>query len=139
LGHPALIALSQTIQKKRKTYYDALKNANKSTEVTPWLDYFSSAVLDAQQYAHVWVEFLVNKANYFDRHRSQFNDRQEKAILRIIKEGPDGFKRGLRAENYIRITNTSRATATRDLQDLVAMKALSRKGELKGTRYCLAL
>jgi Fic family protein len=139
LGHPALIALSQTILKKRKSYYDALENANKSIEVTPWLDYFSSTVLDAQEYAQMWVEFLVNKANYFDRHSAHFNDRQEKAILRIFKEGPDGFKGGLSAENYIRITNTSRATATRDLQDLVAMKALSRKGELKGTRYYLAL
>ncbi len=139
LGHPALIALSQTIQKKRKSYYDALERANKTTEVTPWLDYFSTTVLDAQHHAHVCVEFLVNKAKFFDRHRSKFNDRQEKVLLRIFKEGPDGFKGGLSAENYIRITNTSRATATRDLQELVVLKALSRKGELKGTRYYLFL
>ena len=139
LGHPALIALSQTIQKNRKNYYDALENANKTNEVTIWLDYFSMTVLKAQQYAQVCVEFLVNKAKFFDRHRGKFNDRQEKAIVRLFKEGPDGFKGGLSAENYIRITNTSRATATRDLQELVAMKTLSQEGKLKSTRYRLIL
>ena len=60
-------------------------------------------------------------------------------FLRLFKEGPDGFKGGLSAENYIRITNTSRATATRDLQELVAMQALSQEGKLKSTRYRLIL
>jgi Fic family protein len=41
----------------------------------------------------------------------------------------------LSAEKYLRITGTSRATATRDLQDLVEMGALVRSGVLKGTRY----
>ncbi len=39
----------------------------------------------------------------------------------MFREGPDGFRGGLSAENYIAITGTSRATATRDLQDLVEM------------------
>ena len=44
-----------------------------------------------------------------------------------------------RAENYIAITGTSRATATRDLQELVDMGALSRTGERRYTRYWLNL
>jgi Fic family protein len=43
----------------------------------------------------------------------------------------------LSAENYIRITGTSRATATRDLQDLVEKQALTSTGLLKSTRYYL--
>jgi Fic family protein len=65
------------------------------------------------------------------------NDRQEKAIARMFREGIDGFKGGLSAENYITITRSSRATATRDLQDLVAKGALIRTGELRHTRYHL--
>jgi Fic family protein len=65
------------------------------------------------------------------------NDRQEKAIARMFREGIDGFKGGLSAENYISITESSRATTTRDLQDLVAKGALSRTGELRHTRYHL--
>lgn len=43
------------------------------------------------------------------------------------------------AENYLAITGTSRATATRDLQELVEMGVLIRTGRLKGTRYHLAI
>jgi Fic family protein len=59
------------------------------------------------------------------------------SLARIFKEGVDGFKGGLSAENYITITGASRATATRDLQDLVVKGALARAGELRHTRYFL--
>jgi Fic family protein len=67
------------------------------------------------------------------------NPRQEKAILRMFRAGVDGFEGGLSAENYIAITRTSRATATRDLQNLVEKGALTRTGELRHTRYHLNL
>lgn len=54
-----------------------------------------------------------------------------------FRGGIDGFKGGLSAENYIAITQASRATATRDLQDLVAKGALTKTGELRHTRYTL--
>ncbi len=37
------------------------------------------------------------------------------------------------------ITKTSRATATRDLSELVSIGALEKTGQLKGTRYQLNL
>lgn len=40
-------------------------------------------------------------------------------LARMFHEGINGFKGGLSAENYISITKATRATATRDLQDLV--------------------
>jgi Fic family protein len=57
----------------------------------------------------------------------------------MFREGIDGFKGGLSAENYIGITRASRATATRDLQDLVAKGGLARTGERRHTRYHLDL
>lgn len=57
----------------------------------------------------------------------------------MFQEGIDGFKGGLSAENYISISKTSRATATRDLQDLVEKGALVKTGELRHTRYYLVL
>jgi len=46
----------------------------------------------------------------------QINPRQEKALLRMLEEGPEDFQGGLK---YIAITHAPRATATRDLNDLV--------------------
>ena len=57
----------------------------------------------------------------------------------MFREGIDGFKGGLSAENYISISRTSRATATRDLADLVEKGALTKTGELRHTRYFLNL
>jgi Fic family protein len=139
LGYPALLALSLTINRSRKTYYEWLERSNKSNEITDWLVYFAQTILDAQAYAQGAVEFLIAKAKFYDRHRGQFNERQEKVIARMMREGPSGFKGGLSAENYIRITGTSRATATRDLQDLVEINALVRTGTLKSTRYYLCI
>jgi len=85
------------------------------------------------------VEFLIEKTRLIDRLRGKWNERQEKVILRMAREGPGGFKGGLSAENYLAITGTSRSTATRDLQDLVEMGALVRTGRLNGTRYRLAI
>ncbi len=137
LGFPALIPLSQTINRARKTYYTHLEQSNRSLEITPWLLYFAQTVLDAQACAQSLVEFVIAKTRFFDRHRGQFNERQEKALARMFQEGPKGFTGGLRAEKYIRLTGASRATATRDLQDLVEKAALTRTGQLKGTRYFL--
>ncbi|MGH7967445.1 MAG: DUF4172 domain-containing protein, partial [Limisphaerales bacterium] len=84
-------------------------------------------------------DFYIAKAKFYERLRGQLNERQAKVIARMFKEGIDGFKGGLSAENYITITGTSRATATRDLQDLLAKGALSKTGELRHTRYQLQL
>lgn len=139
LGEPSLIALAYTIERNRKAYYDSLEASNKNNAVTDWLLYFANTILDAQRVTLNRVEFSVAKAKFYERHRDQFNERQEKVIARMFREGIDGFKGGLSAENYIAITQTSRATATRDLQELVAKGALIRTGERRHTRYALNL
>lgn len=137
LGAPTLIALSQKIEQNRKSYYNTLERSNKCNELTEWLVYFAKTVLDAQNYSLDMVDFLIEKSKLFDRLRGRLNDRQEKVLARIFREGAGGFTDGLSAENYISITGTSRATATRDLQDLVVKGALLKVGELKSTRYHL--
>ncbi len=136
-GEPTLIALSQTIEKNRKVYYGALESNNKNNEITDWLVYFANTVLDAQDYSLDMIDFLIEKTKLYDRVGGQLNERQEKVLARLFREGLDGFKGGLSAENYISITGTSRATATRDLQDCVEKGALTKTGTLKSTRYHL--
>lgn len=136
-GTPTLIALSHIIQKHKKAYYDALERANKTNEITAWLIYFSKTILEALCYTQRYIDFLIEKTKLYDRLRGKLNIRQERVIARIFQEGPEGFKGGLSAENYLRITKTSRATATRDLHELVIMGALKKTGERKHTRYTL--
>jgi Fic family protein len=139
LGQPSLIALAYTIEQKRKAYYEALENNNKELEVTDWLVYFGETVVAAQHNTIKRVEFYVAKAKLYEQVRGKLNDRQDKVLARMFREGINGFKGGLSAENYIAIAKTSRATATRDLQELVTLGALTRTGELRHTRYHLNL
>ena len=139
IGQPSLIALSYTIERDRKTYYDQLEAHQKTLDVTAWLLWFGEIVLNAQQVTLTRVAFFIAKARFYDQFRDRLNDRQAKVIERMFREGPEGFKGGLSAENYIATAGTSRATTTRDLQDLVEMGALNRTGERRHTRYWLHL
>jgi Fic family protein len=138
-GHPTLIALAATILSRRKAYYAALEAANKKNEVTAWLSWFSGIVIEAQRSTMARVEFLIKKTRLLDRLRDELNPRQEKALLRMLREGPNGFKGGLSAGNYATITGASPATATRDLADLVEKGAFLRVGEHRHARYHIAI
>src|SRR5215467_2886471 len=103
------------------------------------MTYFPNTLRQAQHNTIKRVDFYVAKAKFYEKFRDQLNERQAKVITRVFKEGIDGFKGGLSADNYISISKTSRATATRDLQDLVEKGALTKTGELRHTRYSLNL
>src|SRR6185437_9287762 len=111
LGHPTLTSLAAPILIRRKAYYEALETANQDNEITPWLSWFAGIAIEAQRRADARVEFLIDKTKLLDRLRGQLNDRQEKALLRMLREGPEGFQGGLSAGNYATITGASPATA----------------------------
>ena len=136
-GQPSLTALSLIIQLRRKDYHARLEAANKGLELDTWLDWFADLVLAAQAHTLGWLEFLIQKTRLLDRLRGQINARQEKALLRLFREGPEGFRGGLSASKYTAITGAPAATARRDLGQLVKLGALRRTGQLKITRYWL--
>jgi len=137
IGQPSLIALAYTIERARKAYYGMLERNNKANEITEWLLWFGKTILDAQTNTIKRVDFYIAKAKFYEKHRDALNERQDKTLARMFREGIDGFRGGLSAENYISITRASRATATRDLKDLVDKGALTKTGELRHTRYHL--
>jgi Fic family protein len=136
-GQPVMISLATAILAHQKSYYAALEKANRQNEVTEWLAWFAGIALEAQQRSTALVEFTIAKTKLLDRLRGQINERQQKALLRMFHEGPEGFKGGLSAGNYSTITGASPATTTRDLVDLVEKGALLRTGERKHARYTL--
>jgi len=137
LGEPTLIALAGTILLRRKNYYEALEAANKGNEITNWVTWFAGIVIEAQRRTTALAEFLIDKTKLLDRLKGELNERQTKALLRMFREGPEGFQGGLSAGEYGTITGASPATTTRDLSDLVSKGALTREGELRHARYRL--
>lgn len=139
LGRPATLSLSRTIEAQRRAYYEAIEKAQRSNEITPWLRYFAATVLAAQREAEGLVVFILKKAQFFDRHQDDLNPRQLRVIQRMLEAGPDGFEGGMNARKYISLNRVSKATATRDLQQLVACGAFRPVGGGRSARYELGL
>lgn len=137
LGEPVLLAVSQGIIRRKKEYYEALASCNRTLEIQNWIQFFAGVIIDSQNETLSLIYFLIAKSNLMNQLKGVLNNRQEKVLLRIFAEGVKGFSGGLSAENYIKITKTSRATATRDLNDLVEKGALYKTGTLKHARYWL--
>ena len=139
IGRPVLLSLSRAIEADKKGYYDALQEAQRSIEITPWLSYFLHMTLEAQKQAEQLIDFTLKKAKFFDRFEGGLNERQLKVVRRMLEEGPNGFEGGMNARKYVSIATTSQATATRDLQELAEKRVFIPTGGGRSTRYMLNL
>ena len=139
IGRPVLFSLSKSIEANKNSYYNALKSAQRSNEITDWINYFVKTVLDAQIDAEQEIEFTLKKTKFFDNNKKILNDRQQKVVRRMLEEGHQGFEGGMNARKYVSIVSTSKATATRDLQDLVQKDIFSPIGGGRSTRYELKM
>jgi Fic family protein len=138
-SYPVILSLSQTIEAEKKAYYAALNQASKSNEVTAWIHYFVNLVLSSQIEVEKQIHFIFKKSLFFENFKNAFNDRQLKVVERMLQSGVKGFEGGMSAKKYMTITNTSKATATRDLQHLLAIKAFKQIGGGRSVRYELNL
>jgi Fic family protein len=138
-GYPVMLSLSQAIEADKKSYYAALNAASTSNEITPWIIYFTNVILNAQCEVEAQINFILKKSAFFDAFKDKLNERQLKAIQRMMQAGVKGFEGGMSAKKYMAITDTSKATATRDLQHLLAIKALKQIGSGRSVRYELNL
>jgi Fic family protein len=137
IGRPVLLSLSRTIEADRKAYYDALQKGQRSNEITDWVVYFVKTTLHAQFEAEQQIAFTLKKVQFFDRFKDRLSDRQLKVVRRMLEEGPRGFRGGMNAGKYGSLAGISKATATRDLQNLLEMGAIKLMGEAGGrsTKY----
>jgi Fic family protein len=124
MGRPALLSLSRTIEAGKSEYYTALEKAQQTLNITQWVNYFVDVILEAQQYAEDQIDFVLKKTKFFDQFKSQLTERQLKVIKRMLEEGPKGFDGGINAGKYGSLTKAAKATATRDLQDLLQKNVL---------------
>lgn len=132
---PIPISLSSIIEKNKKEYYNELKKAQQSLEITDWILFFSKIIIEAQRFAKQTIVFILNKSKFIDKHRNNMNERQLKVLLKMFEFGVSGFEGGMTTRKYISIAKTSRATAVRDLQDLVEKDILNQIGEGRNVRY----
>ena len=137
--YPIMFSISKSIEENRSAYYIALQNAQQKLDLTKWIQWFASIIIFAQDDAEKTIQFTVKKVKFFDKYDKDFNERQRKVINRILEEGFNAFKGGMNVKKYISITGTSKATATRDLQELTEMNVFLMKGAGRATSYQLII
>lgn len=139
LNRPILLSLSESIESNKKSYYQALKTAQRSNEITAWLHYFIKLAIQAQNAAEDQIQFILKKSTFLDYFKPRLNARQLKTLLRMLEEGPHGFSGGISAKKYSAITGASKATATRDLTQLFDWGVLKQIGSGRSTHYEIRL
>lgn len=138
-NYPMIISLSQIIEADKESYHAALHAASKTNEITDWINYFVNVVLKAQIEVESQINFIVKKSIFWNTYQSHLNERQIKVIKRMFEMGVKGFEGGMSAKKYMAITQSSKATATRDLQHLVSIHVLKQIGSGRNIRYEIAL
>lgn len=135
LGRPVMLSLSNTIERNKDAYYQALKIAQKSNEISGWLEYFVDIALNAQLQAKQMIDFTLKKVKLFDIVKEKINERQVKVLQKMFGAGLAGFQGDMTAKKYISITRASKATATRDLQELEKLGVLTSYGGGRSVHY----
>jgi Fic family protein len=134
IGKPVLLSISATFNENKPAYYQSLKNAQRSNNIDQWIKYFSSVIIKSQHDVLERIYFVIKKSKFFAVHNNYLNPRQIKVLAKMLEKNTT-FEGGMNAQKYISITKTSKATATRDLQDLVAKEIFTLSGQAKNTSY----
>ena len=115
-----LFSLSAQILAVREAYYDILESTQKGEmDITAWLKWFLTQIQNAVELAQLTVANTLNKAKFWMTHQTKpLNERQRKALNRML-DAKDGFEGGMNTRKYMSLTKTSRATAYRELAQMV--------------------
>lgn len=141
LQRPILFSMSTLIQKNKKEYYQQLSDASSGDiTITPWIEYFVKTIYASVLDSKELVAGTIQKAHFWQKYATLLNDRQTKVLARMFEEGPTGFKGDINAAKYMRIAHCAKATATRDLVELLGFGCLVRlPGSGRSTSYQIRL
>ncbi len=133
-------SLSAAIMARRKAYYTHLEQSQRGDlDITPWLAWFLDTLEASLQQALARVDQVLFKTRFWQRHATTvLSERQIKVLNRLLDAEQEDFAQGINARKYQSLAKVSKATATRDLAELVDKGCLARlPGGGRSTRYGL--
>jgi len=142
-------SLSAAIEANRNDYYNILENtqslktasqAKSETDITDWLMWFLEVLSQAMQQGIHRIDRVVAKARFWQIHsQTVLTERQVKVLNRLLDSTGEEFTAGINASKYKSLADVSKATATRDLAELVNKACLKQlPGGGRSTRYAIA-
>lgn len=136
-----IYSVSRRLAEHRSEYYAELNAASRGgLDITRWLKWFVLQFEEACRSSETVIDLSLAKARFWLEHgQAPLNERQRKAVNRILDAGPGGFEGGMSTEKYGHLLRVSRATAYRDLEELVRHGLLTQAGVGRGTRYFVTM
>ncbi|MDM0039901.1 Fic family protein [Variovorax sp. J22G21] len=137
-----LYSLSRQVLVERRGYYDALAQAQRGgVDVTAFVQWFADVFGRACVAAGEVIQASLERSRFWatQAQGAAINERQRKLLQRLLLAGDGGFLGGLNVEKYLKMVDASKATATRDLSDLVQHGLLHTTGQGKALRYYVSV
>lgn len=133
-------SLSSQIMAERKKYYAVLESSQKgSVDITEWLMWFLECVERSIHHSESTIATVLGKGKFWQKFADvTMSERQRKAVNKLLDAGPDGFEGGLTTRKYVGMTKCSRATAFREIADLVE-KGILKQNEGAGRNVSYGL
>lgn len=135
-------SLSSKIMEERDDYYNALEKCQKGKgDITDWLIWFLGCFERAVKHSEGLISSVLLKAQFWNRlGQTPLNANQRKVLNKLLDAEPKGFEGGLTTRKYVSIAKVSRATAYRDIADLVQKKALKQNPSMgRNVNYSILL
>ena len=125
-------SLSSQVMEERKVYYRVLEACQKGDgDVTPWLQWYVGCYTRAVERAERLIADVLAKATFWQTHSQvDLNARQRKVLNRLLDAGKGGFQGGLTTRKYVAMAKVSRATAFREISDLLEKGLLTQNPAL---------
>jgi len=125
--------MSSAILADRSAYYQVLEQTQKGgRDVTAWLVWFLSTLLDALQDSEQKLAAVLARATFWQRLEGvALSERQRFMLTRLLGD----FEGKLTSAKWAKMTKVSQDTATRDINDLVDKGVLARDAGGRSTSY----
>ena len=135
-----LYSVSSEIMRSRDEYYKVLEDVQRCRiDATEWFLWFIKCLTAAIDRSGDIIANVFLRTDFWSQHaQAELNERQKKVINRILEAGPGKFAGGLTTRKYVSITKTSRATAFREIADMLDKKILRQlSGKGRSVHYDL--
>lgn len=131
---------SAAIMGRRAEYYKQLEQTQKGDlDITRWIVWFLVTLRESVELSGTRYQQVIYKTRFWQRHaQTVLNERKIKVLNRMIENYGEEFTDGINAGKYKNLAKVSKATATRELADLVQNACLVKlPGGGRSTRYKL--
>ncbi len=119
-------SVSSEIMRARDEYYKILEDVQRCrVDTTQWYLWFIKCVTASIEHSQDIIANVFARVDFWNQHlQTGLNQRQKKVLNRILEAGPGNFTGGLTTRKYVSIAKVSRATAFREIADMLDKKVL---------------